>query len=287
WLKAAHHLRQDQPAESGPNLLRVLADLQAEPGDIPDGEKVSLAFLSPPTRPGSLGSLAHYDVSEVLGQGGIGIVLKAFDHSLHRVVAIKVMAPHLAQCATARKRFLREARAAAAVRDEHIIDIHAVAEANGLPYLVMEYVAGPSLQQRLDQRGPLELKEVLRIGMQTAAGLAAAHAQGLIHRDIKPANILLQNGVERVKITDFGLAHAADDVRLTCPDTISGTPHYMAPEQAAGQAADPRSDLFSLGSVLYAMCTGRAPFEAPGPLAVLKRVCEEMPSPLREINSEW
>jgi eukaryotic-like serine/threonine-protein kinase len=287
WLKAAHHLRQDQPAESGPDLQRVLADLQAEPGGTPDGEEVSLAFLSPPTRPGSLGSLAHYDVSEVLGQGGMGIVFKAFDQSLHRVVAIKVMAPHLAQSATARKRFLREARAAAAVRDEHIIDIHAVAEANGLPYLVMEYVAGPSLQQRLDRTGPLELKEVLRIGMQTAAGLAAAHAQGLIHRDIKPANILLQNGVERVKITDFGLAHAADDVRLTRTDTVSGTPHYMAPEQAAGQPADPRSDLFSLGSVLYAMCTGRAPFEAPGALAVLKRVCEEMPRPLREINPQW
>src|SRR5262249_56774580 len=123
-LKAAPPRREAPPAESGPNLQRVLADLQAKPGDTSDGEEVSLAFLSPPTRPGSLGMLAHYEISEVLGKGGMGIVLKAFDQSLHRVVAIKVMAPHLAQCATARKRFLREARAAAAVRDEHIIDIH-------------------------------------------------------------------------------------------------------------------------------------------------------------------
>ena len=139
----------------------------------------------------------------------MGIVLRAFDEKLHRVVAIKVLAPQLATSATARKRFVREAQAAAAVSHEHVVTIHAVEEANGLPYLVMQYVAGMSLQERLDRDGPLELKEILRIGMQTAAGLAAAHAQGLVHRDIKPANILLENGVERVKITDFGLARAA------------------------------------------------------------------------------
>ena len=121
-----------------------------------------------------------------------------------------------------------------------------------------------SLQERLDQTGPLELKEILRIGMQTAAGLAAAHAQGLIHRDIKPANILLENGVERVKITDFGLARAVDDASLTQSGVVAGTPQYMSPEQARGEPVDPRTDLFSLGSVLYAMCTGRPPFRASG-----------------------
>src|SRR5213078_4575123 len=149
-------------------------------------------------------------------------------------------------------------RAAAAIRDDHIIDIHSVAETfprgareRGLPYLVMEYVAGPSLQERMDRTGPLELKEVLRIGMQTAAGLAAAHAQGLIHRDIKPANILLANGVERVKLTDFGLARAAADASLTQSGVVAGTPQFMSPEQAEGKAIDQRTDLFSLGSVLY------------------------------------
>src|SRR5436190_10576395 len=150
----------------------------------------------------------------------------------------------------------------------------------------MQCVSGLSLQQRIDRDGPLELHEILRIGMQTAAGLAAAHAQGLIHRDIKPANILLENGVERVKITDFGLARAAADASVTQSGVIAGTPQYMSPEQARGEAVDQRTDLFSLGSVLYAMCTGRTPFRASGSMAVLKRVCEETPTPIRETNPE-
>src|SRR5215217_1508746 len=120
--------------------------------------------------------------------------------------------------------------------------------------------------------------------MQIAAGLAAAHKQGIVHRDIKPANILLENGVERVKITDFGLARAVDDASVTQSGVIAGTPMYMSPEQARGEAVDPRSDLFSLGSVLYAMCTGHAPFRASGTMAVLKRVCEETPAPVRDAN---
>jgi WD40 repeat protein len=213
------------------------------------------------------------------------VVLKAFDEKLHRVVAIKVMAPQLATSATARRRFVREARAAAAVRDEHVVGIHAVDEANGLPYLVMEYVAGVSLQQRLDRSGPLQLHEVLRIGMQAACGLAAAHAQGLVHRDIKPANILLENGVERVKLTDFGLARAAADASLSQNGMLAGTPEYMAPEQTRGEPLDHRADLFSLGSVLYAMCTGRPPFQAECTLGVLRRVGDDRPRPIGEINA--
>src|SRR5438270_9475217 len=240
-----------------------------------DGDELSLDFLEPPQKAGALGRLGHYEVLEVVGRGGMGIVLKAFDAALHRVVAIKVMAPQLATSASARKRFMREAQAAAAVRDEHVIDIHAVEQGNGRPYLVMEYVNGLSLQERLDRSGPLELSEVLRIGMQTATGLAKAHAQGLIHRDVKPANILLVNGVQRVKLTDFGLARAVDDASLTQSGVVAGTPEYMAPEQARGEAVDHRADLFSLGSVLYAMCTGRPPFRASGSLAILKRVSED------------
>src|SRR5207244_5912204 len=129
-----------------------------------------------------LGRLGHYQVLEVIGRGGMGVVLRALDEKLHRVVAIKVMAAQLASNATARKRFTREAQAAAAVSHDHIVTIHAVEEAGGLPYLVMQYVAGMSLQERLDKSGPLQLHEILRIGMQTASGLAAAHAQGLVHR---------------------------------------------------------------------------------------------------------
>jgi hypothetical protein len=270
---------QDRPPARPP------ADATRTESSMPE-EDLPLEFLTPSEKPGSLGRLRHYEVQEVIGRGGMGVVLRAFDEELHRVAAIKVMAQQLATNATARKRFKREAQAVAAVIHDHIITIHAVAEANGLPYLVMHYVAGLSLQQRLDRDGPLELQEILRIGMQTALGLAAAHDQGLVHRDIKPANILLENGVERVKITDFGLARAAADADLTQSGTVAGTPQYMSPEQAEGKTIDQRTDLFSLGSVLYAMCTGRAPFRASGAIAVLKRVCEDAPTPIRESNPQ-
>jgi eukaryotic-like serine/threonine-protein kinase len=246
----------------------------------------SLDFLAPPHKPGSLGRLDHYEILEVVGHGGMGVVLKAFDDKLHRVAAIKVLALHMAASGTARKRFVREAQAAAAVAHEHVVAIHAVEDVGPVPYLVMHYVAGISLEDRIKQGGPLELKEVLRIGIQTASGLAAAHAQGLVHRDVKPANILLENGVQRVKITDFGLARAVDDASLTQSGVIAGTPMYMSPEQARGEAVDHRSDLFSLGSVLYTLCTGHPPFRASNTMAVLRRVCEDTPRPVREINPD-
>ncbi|HEY1379265.1 MAG TPA: protein kinase, partial [Gemmataceae bacterium] len=196
----------------------------------------------------------------------------------------------LAASGAARQRFAREARAAAAVVHDNVIAIHAVAEAAGLPYIVMPFVRGPSLEARLRQTGAFGTDETLRVGLQIAHGLAAAHAQGLVHRDIKPANILLEGGVERVWITDFGLARAVDDASLTRSGVIAGTPQYMSPEQAAGDRVDHRSDLFSLGSVLYALCTGRPPFRAGTTLAVLRRVEEDRPRPVREINPdvpEW
>ena len=265
-----------------PNHTRTLSGASVEPEPV-------LHFLEPPTGPDALGRLLHYQMTEILGKGGFGIVFRAFDEKLHRVVAIKVMAPELAASATARQRFLREARAAAAVRHEHVIDIHVV-DHEPIPYLVMEYVAGQTLQEKLSRSGPLELKEILRIGHQIACALGAAHKQGLVHRDIKPANILLENGASRVKVTDFGLARTTDDGSITQPGMVTGTPMYMAPEQAEGLAIDHRADLFSLGSVLYTMCTGRAPFRASTTLGILKRVCEETPRPIRELNPdipEW
>jgi serine/threonine protein kinase len=260
------------------------SDVGGGPGQSANEEGHELDFLEPPSRPGSLGRLGHYEVLEVVGRGGMGIVLRALDEKLHRTVAIKVMAAELAASASARKRFTREARAAAAVAHEHVVTIHAVEEDRRPPYLVMQFVEGISLQEKLDRSGPLGLEEILRIGLQVAEGLAAAHKQGLVHRDVKPANILLENGVERVKLTDFGLARAADDASVTQSGVIAGTPQYMSPEQAAGRTVDPRSDLFSLGSVLYAMCTGRPPFRADSALAVLRRVSDEPPRPIREVN---
>jgi hypothetical protein len=150
----------------------------------------------------------------------------------------------------------------------------------------MECIVGRSLQQKIDATGPLPLKEVLRIGTQVAEGLAAAHKHGVVHRDIKPANILLENGVERAKITDFGLARTVDDVKLTRTGEVSGTPQYMSPEQALGQAVDHRTDLFGLGCVLYAMCTGRPPFRGDSVAVVVRRICDEAPRPIAEINPE-
>jgi formylglycine-generating enzyme required for sulfatase activity len=246
----------------------------------------SLEFLSPTSRGDSLGRLGHYEILEIVGSGGMGIVLKAFDERLQRIVAIKAMNPALAASGTGRQRFVREAQAAAAVNHDNVVDIYAVEEAGLVPYLVMEYIAGISLEQKLKQQGCLAVKEILRIGLQTADGLAAAHRQGLVHRDVKPANILLENGVERVKITDFGLARAADDVSVTQTGVIAGTPAYMSPEQARGEGVDHRSDLFSLGSVLYSLCTGEAPFRCSTSLGMLKQVCEEAPHPIRDLNAE-
>jgi eukaryotic-like serine/threonine-protein kinase len=262
------------------------ADFLTGPTGEGAGPDDSLGFLNPPSQADSLGRIGHYEALEVLGRGGFGIVLRAFDDSLQRVVALKVLAPQLAVGSPARKRFVREARASAKVRHENVVQVYAVEE-QPLPYLVMEFIPGETLQQRLDRIGPLETAEVARIGRQIAEGLAAAHAQGLIHRDVKPGNILIEASANLcVKITDFGLARAADDASLTQSGFLAGTPMYMAPEQAHGDALDHRADLFSLGSVLYTMCSGRPPFRANNTLAVLKRVAEDTPRPIPEIIPE-
>jgi len=251
-----------------------------------EGWKAVLAFLDPPADPRHVGSFGRYQIVEVIGRGGMGLVLKGLDPALGRIVAIKVLAPELSYLGSARLRFAREARAAASVAHEHVVAIHAVDSWKGLPYLVMQYVAGKSLQGRIEGDGPLAVREVLRIGLQVASGLAAAHAQGLVHRDIKPANILLENGIERVKITDFGLARAADDASLSQSGVAAGTPHYMAPEQARCEPIDPRVDLFGLGGVMYTMCTGHPPFRAETTMAVLRRVCEDKPRSIRADHPE-
>jgi eukaryotic-like serine/threonine-protein kinase len=277
WTEVRQYLGDDGASE----MSRT-----SDPAFLPTQVTIDLSFLNPSDNPASLGRLGDYEVLEVVGQGGMGIVLKAFDRALHRPVAIKVLAAQYAANGAARKRFEREARAVAAVTHDHVVPVHAVDADAKRPYLVMGMISGRSLQQRIDQSGPLELKEILRIGMQTASGLAAAHAQGLVHRDIKPANIMLENGVERVKITDFGLARAVDDSSITQNGVLTGTPQYMAPEQARGEAVDQRADLFSLGSTLYAMCTGRSPFRADSSLAAIKQVCETEPTRIRSLNPD-
>lgn len=244
-----------------------------------------LEILAPAEAADELGRLASYRVLSVLGQGGMGIVFHAEDIQLRRPVALKVMNPSLARSSNARQRFVREAQAAAAVAHDHIVSIYQVGEERGFPFLAMPLLRGESLDDRLRRVGKLTVAEALRIGREIAEGLAAAHEHGLVHRDIKPANVFLEAGSDRVKIVDFGLARGAnDDARLTQTGTIMGTPAYMAPEQARGEGVDARSDLFSLGCILYRICTGVSPFHAPDVISTLTALAINTPKSPCEIN---
>jgi serine/threonine-protein kinase len=243
-----------------------------------------LAFLAPSEDPAMVGRLGMYEIIGVLGRGGMGIVLKGFDRALSRNVAIKVLDPVLASVASARQRFAREARAMAAVSHENVVPVYTVDECGSLPYFVMEYVPGGTLERRLLYEAQLNEVEVVRVGMLVARALSAAHCQGLVHRDIKPSNILLDQGTERVRVADFGLARTASDASFTRSGILAGTPQFMAPEQIRGEPCDAQSDLFSLGSVMYALCVGHAPFRGETVYAVMQRIIHDQPRSLREQN---
>jgi urea transport system substrate-binding protein len=244
-------------------------------------------ILAPPTGPDELGWLANYRVLKIVGRGGMGLVLRAEDVHLQRIVALKVILPDYAVNPVARERFLREARACAALKSDHVVTIYQVGQDRDIPYLSMEFLEGESLESRLQKGSQFSWTEICRIGRQAAAGLAAAHAHGLIHRDVKPANIWLEGGLGRVKLLDFGLARAAGgSTGLTRTGNIVGTPDFMSPEQARGEELDARSDLFSLGAVLYTMCSGQVPFQGSSVMAVLTALAVKKPRPILEINPE-
>jgi serine/threonine protein kinase/class 3 adenylate cyclase/predicted ATPase len=245
----------------------------------------SLTFLSPPLEADEVGRLAHYSVKKVLGQGGMGIVLLAEDSQLRRPVALKVIRPEIGQSAANRQRFLREARAMAQVRSDHVVTVHQVGQAGDVCYLAMELLEGEPLDRWLERVGVPPVGEVVRIGREIAQALGAAHARGLVHRDVKPANIWREAPAGRVKLLDFGLARPqTGDSGLTDPGMVVGTPMYMAPEQAFGESLDGRADLFSLGGVLYRMATGRPPFEGKSALALLTAVATQTPPPPAQVN---
>jgi formylglycine-generating enzyme required for sulfatase activity len=250
-----------------------------------------LDFLRPPRTPDEIGRLGPYRILKLLGQGGMGVVFLADDPQLRRTVALKVLRPDAAGKPGARERFLREARAAAMLEDDHIVTIYQVGEDRGVPFLAMQLLKGMSLEDLLKKREdpgtPLPLDQILKFGRELAKGLAAAHEKGLIHRDIKPANIWLDaTAGGRVKIVDFGLARpAARSTRLTHLGTILGTPAYMAPEQASSAKIDGRADLFSLGCVLYQLCTGRLPWKAGDAVDTLVAMAREEPIPVGKLNS--
>jgi serine/threonine protein kinase len=244
-------------------------------------------FLASAEEPGELGRLGSYRILKVLGTGGMGIVFAAEDCQLKRAVALKVMLPTLAAIPSNRERFTREAQLAAAIEHDHIVAIYQVGEDRGVPFMAMPLLQGQTLEDRLRQPWEIPVAEVLRIGRETAEGLAAAHERGLVHRDIKPANIWLEGPRQRVKILDFGLARpVADNTTLTQTGTILGTPSYMAPEQARGKGVGPASDLFSLGCVLYHMGTGELPFKGTDTISMLAALAMDTPEPPRRLNPQ-
>jgi serine/threonine protein kinase/regulation of enolase protein 1 (concanavalin A-like superfamily) len=291
------------PRSLGPGSLESSAAVTL------DGE--ALQFLAPAQRVDELGRLAHYRVLELLGAGGMGLVFRAEDTQLQRLVALKLLRPGLVRRVSARARFLGEARAMAAVKHDNIATIFQVGEVAGdaaepVPFLAMELLEGQSLADWLRRHGQPPWAWVARLGQQVAAGLAAAHARGLIHRDVKPANLFLEApsgwadeplpsrpalaAVGRVKLLDFGLAAALDDERRegvlagVQKGEVMGTPAYMAPEQVRGEPLDGRCDLFALGCVLYELCTGKSPFRRDRRQLQAQTLDDSPPRPLTEID---
>ncbi len=234
--------------------------------------------------------LGHYQLLSLLGVGGMGEVYKAEDLKLNRTVALKFLPPDTAFDAHAKRRFLREARAASALNHPNIVTIHAIEEVDGQDVIVMEYVAGETLKAEIE-RGPLEFPRALELGAQVAVAVAAAHEAGLIHRDLKPANILV-TPQGQAKVVDFGLAkkvagpqRAESAAPLTGAGLIVGTVAYMSPEQTRGEEVDARSDIFSLGCVLYEAATGKRPFDGPSALSILHEIAAVDPPPPGAIKS--
>lgn len=242
---------------------------------------VAFPFLSAPEGPGEIGRLADYRVMGKLGEGSQGVVFLAQDVALLRLVALKVIKPECTTNPKARERFLREARIVAALRSDHVVTVYHLGEASGVPFLAMEHLRGSTLRSWLSaHKGPVPLPTVLQIARDVFRGLAAVHEKGLVHRDIKPSNLWLQRQGGRAKLFDFGLTRQVNGRKRQ--RSIIGTPGYMSPEQARGEAVDARADLFSAGVVLYRMLAGRSPFQRDTSLATLHAVLTEEPRPLAE-----
>jgi predicted Ser/Thr protein kinase len=226
-------------------------------------------------------TISHYKILSKLGEGGMGVVYKAEDLTLGRTVALKFLPPDSVAREEDRARLVHEARAAAALLHPNICPIHEIAEAEGRIFIAMACIEGRSLKDRIAQ-GPLPLDEALSIARQIGDALAAAHAKGIIHRDIKPGNVMLTR-MGKVKITDFGLAKLAHgQIQQTAANSILGTPLYMSPEQAFGETVDQRSDLFSLGTVLYEALTGHQPYEGDNYMGVIQNIIHQnAPKPSR------
>lgn len=251
----------------------------------------------PHTLPGSAGddkelaaaTVGRYRISGRLGRGGMASVFKAHDPQIGRDVAIKFLHANLAQDADCRMRFLREARAAGGLAHPNIVVVHDVGEIDGRPYMAMELLPGRTLSEELEGGRTLPIRDVVGIGIQLGKALAYAHDHGVVHRDIKPGNIMRDAASRSVKVTDFGIAHVeemgAGEQRTRVGDVI-GTPQYMSPEQARGDKLDGRSDLFSVGIVMYQMLTGHRPFRGENLVAIATKIVNEQPKPVHELRKD-
>ncbi|MCE9567872.1 MAG: protein kinase [Planctomycetes bacterium] len=268
-------------APGDPTVTASVVPQFTKGGDETTGLAPAAPAAPPPTH-----QLGEYAILGELGRGGMGVVYRAEDQRLKREVALKVMLPQFASNQQAKSRFVREARAQAKVEHDHVAAIFQVADHDGLPYIVMPLLKGMTLHAALRANPRPPLAEVIRIGRETAEGLAAAHEKGLVHRDIKPANIWLEGKKLRVKVLDFGLARLAsetgdntehEDGPVTYEGAIIGTPSYMSPEQGRGATVDARTDLWSLGIMLYQMTTGELPFQGANTLAILNSLAMQNP----------
>ena len=282
------------------NLADTPGAGEETPHSIVSPKEELASFLEPAQEEGELGRIGGFAIRRVLGAGGMGLVAGGNDLQLGRQVAIKVMRRAVAADPVARERFLKEARAMAALEHDHVVPIYQVGESNGVPFFVMPWLKGEPFDARLRRQGRLTSVEIIKLGREAALGLAAAHAVGLIHRDIKPGNLWLETRDSkttpvgeawclwgRTKVLDFGLTREVEsNTELTAAGWIAGTPSYMSPEQARGETIDPRTDLFSLGCVLYEAAAGQRPFHASTPTAMALKVVTEQPRRVVECNAD-
>lgn len=272
---------------SSPLLAKLMETARDgfSPSSRHSAEAAVLAAFDPPQRDGSPGRFAGYDILEIAGSGGMGVVLKAHDPTLHRDVALKILPPSRAWNDADAERFLHEARTIASLQHDHVVAIFSAGREKGLPYLVMPFHAEGTLERQLQLTPTLAASDVARIGLQLARALEATHAKGILHRDIKPSNVLLEGGLERARLADFGLAEPVRTDETSRTKSIAGTPHYMSPEQARGETIDARSDLFGLGALLHHLATGRPLYDGSDAASVLAQAARGGATSVRVINA--